>query len=115
MRTASTTDILPGTGCPGFGEEVCVRLPLALTLTVAVFMAPGPSGLRAVSEPPRQQIGPAGHVPQETAERQDLGWFAAVERHEIGQMDAAAELLAGWSTDQMERVGVRAVSYTHLT
>lgn len=80
-------------------------LPFSLTLTVALLLAAGPVGLQAISESRRQQVEQAGRVPKELAQLPELSWFEAVERHEIGRMDGVAEELAGWPTDQMEKVG----------
>lgn len=42
-----------------------------------------------------------------TPAQQDLAWSEAVQRHQPGQIDAPAKVVAGWSADDLQKVGGR--------
>jgi tetratricopeptide (TPR) repeat protein len=84
-----------------------IAAPWALpTLTaVALLAIVRPAAAPRVAAESASGAVQASSVAHQAAERSDLVWSAAVERHEIGQMDAPAKLLAAWSKDQLEEVG----------
>jgi len=78
-------------------------------LLVLLLLGPTAAFPRLAAAPPARPHQ-AGQVPKSAAERQDVGWLEAVERHEPGQMDASAKLVAGWSAEELQATGGKMVA-----
>jgi tetratricopeptide (TPR) repeat protein len=87
-----------------------MRLPLAIILTVAAFLAPGRTGTWELAESRGRQAEDTDEAFQAISGSHFLEWSAAVERHEIGRFDPPAEQIAGWSMDRLERNGAGVLS-----